>query len=65
MPLRTTTTKAFNQLVRRDPEGVHRYRAQLQYFHAPQRYVMGLNPTYAVMDEAFVFTDPGPLGHLL
>ncbi|MFI7240095.1 hypothetical protein [Streptomyces cyaneofuscatus] len=60
MPLRTTTTKAFNQIARRDPEGIHRYRAELRYFHLPQRGILGMTADYAVMDEAFLFTDPDP-----
>ncbi|WP_329356957.1 hypothetical protein [Streptomyces anulatus] len=51
MPLHTTTTKAFNQLVRRDPEGVQRYRAELRYFHVPQRHILGMTTAYAIADE--------------
>ncbi|MEU3000193.1 hypothetical protein ABZ684_21940 [Streptomyces sp. NPDC006995] len=51
MALRTTTTKAFNQLVRHDPEGVQRYRAELRYFHVPQRHILGMTTAYAIADE--------------
>ncbi|MFE7047104.1 hypothetical protein ACFVAM_01850 [Streptomyces californicus] len=54
----STTTKAINQLVRRDPEGVERYRAELRYFHVPQRFILGITPfTCAVQDEAFTIPD--------
>lgn len=51
MPLRTTPSKALAQIQRRDPEGVTQYRAELRYFHVPQRAVLGMSTALAYLDE--------------
>jgi hypothetical protein len=58
MPLRTTTDKAFRQLLRGDAENVGHYRAELRYFHVPQRAILGMTNAYAVLDEAFTWSRP-------
>lgn len=58
MPLRTTPAKAIAQIMRRDPNGVGQYRAELKYFHVPQRHILGMTNAYAVVDEAFTWGQP-------
>lgn len=48
--------KALRQLIRRDPKGVTLYRAELKYFHVPQRVILGFTNAYEVVDEAFTLT---------
>lgn len=55
MPLRTTTAKAIAQIERRDANGAAQYRAELKYFHAPQRAILGITNAYEVVDEAFTW----------
>lgn len=59
MPLRTTVAKALAQIERRDPNGAAQYRAELRYFHVPQRVVLGMTNAYEVVDEVHVW---GPSG---
>lgn len=49
--LRTTPAKALAQIERRDAEGAKQYRAELRYFHVPQRYALGMTTAYAIHDE--------------
>ncbi|MFH9011218.1 hypothetical protein ACH4C6_07560 [Streptomyces sp. NPDC017943] len=57
MPLHTTPHKALAQLLRRDQDGVARYRAELKYFHVPQRAILGMTNAYQVLDEGFTLVD--------
>lgn len=56
MPLQTTLDKARRQIERRDPEGAKQYRAELRYFHVPQRHIMGFTNAYEIVDEAHTLT---------
>lgn len=49
-------TKAFHQIARRDAKNVDRYRAELKYFHVPQRAILGMTNAYAILDEAHTLT---------
>lgn len=49
--LHTTVAKAFNQIQRRDPEGLKQYRAELRYFHFKPRHILGTTTAYGVLDE--------------
>lgn len=44
-------SKAFNHLVRTDGKNLLAYRAQLRYFHAPQRAILGMTTAYTEVDE--------------
>ncbi|MGW7598129.1 hypothetical protein [Streptomyces antimycoticus] len=44
--------KARNRIVRNDPEGYDRYRAQLHYRHYRQRHILGMANAYTVIDAA-------------
>lgn len=57
MPLHTTVAKALAQIERRDTQGVRQYRAELKYFHVPQRVILGATTAYAVADEAYTIPD--------
>lgn len=50
--------KAQRQVERGDLTKVNRYRAELKYFHVPQRVVLGFTNAYEVLDEAFTLTEP-------
>jgi hypothetical protein len=64
MPLRTTAAKALAQIEHRDPNGAAQYRAELKYFHVPQRAILGMTNAYEVADEAFVITDDQLAEHM-
>lgn len=49
--LRTTPAKALAQIERRDAKGAKQYRAELRYFHLPQRVVLGMSTALAYLDE--------------
>lgn len=49
-------SKALQQLLRKDSTNVARYRAELRYFHVPQRVILGMTNAYEVLDEAFTLT---------
>ena len=49
-------SKALQQLLRKDHANVARYRAELRYFHVPQRVILGMTTAYEVLDEAFTMT---------
>lgn len=61
MPLRTTVAKATQQIERRDANGADRYRAELRYFHVPQRAILGMTNAYAVLDETYTWPDVPPV----
>lgn len=50
--------KARSQVNRGDHKQVDRYRAELRYFHVPQRVILGMTNAYEVLDEAFTLTEP-------
>lgn len=47
--------KAQRQVERGDLTQVKHYRAELRYFHVPQRVILGFTNAYEVVDEAFTF----------
>lgn len=49
--------KASRQLHRGDADKVAQYRAELRYFHVPQRHILGMTNAYEIWDEAFTLTD--------
>ncbi|MFM9473969.1 hypothetical protein [Streptomyces scabiei] len=57
MPLRSTPHKALAQILRRDPDGVARYRAELRYSHFRPRAILGMTNAYAVLDETYTIKD--------
>lgn len=58
MPLQTTPDKARKQIERRNPEGAKQYRAELRYFHVPQRAILGMTNAYQVLDETYIWGQP-------
>jgi hypothetical protein len=45
---RLNAAKAIAQIIRNDPEGYERYRAELQYRHFKPRYVLAMDaPSHA------------------
>lgn len=58
MPLHTDADKALRQLTRRDPDKIQQYRAELKYFHVPQRAILGISTTHQILDEAVTWNTP-------
>ena len=56
--------KALRQLTRRDLDKVNQYRAELKYFHVPQRVILGMTNAYEIVDEAFTLTDAQLAAHM-
>lgn len=50
--------KALRQLTRRDLDKVNQYRAELKYFHVPQRAILGMTTAYSILDEIVTWTLP-------
>ncbi|MDX3044093.1 hypothetical protein PV383_44075 [Streptomyces caniscabiei] len=53
--------KALRQIERRDAKAAAQYRAELRYFHCPQRAVLGMSTVYAIFDETHTWEDTGAL----